>query len=128
MRARGRIEFHEALRELELEAATVDEAIDRLDERWPGMRDRLVEPGRQRQRGDHGQRAAPERAEQGAAGDGAQDHGRIAVAQVADAEHAALDLAQARAQRAVKALVNHAAHRIGIHPLRHHDEIGRAHV
>ena len=32
-------------RELELEAATVDEAIDRLDERWPGMRDRLVEPG-----------------------------------------------------------------------------------
>jgi molybdopterin converting factor small subunit len=32
-------------RELELEAATVDEAIDRLDERWPGLRDRLVEPG-----------------------------------------------------------------------------------
>lgn len=32
-------------RELEVEAATVDEAIDRLDERWPGLRDRLVEPG-----------------------------------------------------------------------------------
>ena len=26
-------------------AATVDEAIDRLDERWPGLRDRLCEPG-----------------------------------------------------------------------------------
>lgn len=32
-------------RELELEAATVDEAITRLDERWPGLRDRLCEPG-----------------------------------------------------------------------------------
>ena len=32
-------------RELEVEAATVDEAIDRLNDRWPGMRDRLVEPG-----------------------------------------------------------------------------------
>jgi molybdopterin synthase sulfur carrier subunit len=32
-------------RELEVEAATVSEAIDRLDERWPGFRDRLVEPG-----------------------------------------------------------------------------------
>jgi molybdopterin synthase sulfur carrier subunit len=32
-------------RELEVEAATVDEAIDRLNEQWPGMRDRLVEPG-----------------------------------------------------------------------------------
>ena len=32
-------------RELEVEAATVDEAIDRLDDRWPGFRDRLVEPG-----------------------------------------------------------------------------------
>jgi molybdopterin synthase sulfur carrier subunit len=28
-----------------LEAATVAEVIDRLDERWPGMRDRLCEPG-----------------------------------------------------------------------------------
>ena len=32
-------------RELEVEAATVDEAIDRSNDRWPGMRDRLVEPG-----------------------------------------------------------------------------------
>jgi molybdopterin synthase sulfur carrier subunit len=32
-------------RELEVEAATVDEAIDRLNERWPGLRDRLVEAG-----------------------------------------------------------------------------------
>jgi sulfur-carrier protein len=31
--------------ELDVEAATVSEAIDRLDERWPGFRDRLVEPG-----------------------------------------------------------------------------------
>jgi len=28
-----------------LDAATVAEVIDRLDERWPGMRDRLCEPG-----------------------------------------------------------------------------------
>ncbi len=32
-------------RELDVDAATVSEAIDRLDERWPGFRDRLVEPG-----------------------------------------------------------------------------------
>ena len=32
-------------RQLEVEAATVNEAIDRLNERWPGVRDRLVEPG-----------------------------------------------------------------------------------
>jgi molybdopterin converting factor small subunit len=32
-------------RELEVEAATVDEAIDRLNEQWPGLRDRLIEPG-----------------------------------------------------------------------------------
>lgn len=32
-------------RELEVEAATVNEAIDRLNEQWPGLRDRLVEPG-----------------------------------------------------------------------------------
>ena len=32
-------------RELEVEAATVNEAINRLNERWPGLRDRLVEPG-----------------------------------------------------------------------------------
>jgi molybdopterin synthase sulfur carrier subunit len=32
-------------RRLDLEADTVGEAIDRLDERWPGLRDRLCEPG-----------------------------------------------------------------------------------
>jgi molybdopterin synthase sulfur carrier subunit len=32
-------------RELEFEAATVDEAIEHLDKRWPGLRDRLIEPG-----------------------------------------------------------------------------------
>jgi molybdopterin converting factor small subunit len=32
-------------RELEVEAATVDEAIDRLNDRWPGLRDRLVQQG-----------------------------------------------------------------------------------
>ena len=37
--------FPELPRELAVEAATVDEAIDRLNDRWPGMRDRLVEAG-----------------------------------------------------------------------------------
>jgi len=32
-------------RRVDVDAATVDEAIDRLDERWPGLRDRLCEPG-----------------------------------------------------------------------------------
>ena len=32
-------------RRLEIEATTVDDAIDRLDERLPGLRDRLCEPG-----------------------------------------------------------------------------------
>jgi molybdopterin synthase sulfur carrier subunit len=32
-------------RHLEVEASTVDEAIARLDDRWPGLRDRLCEPG-----------------------------------------------------------------------------------
>jgi molybdopterin converting factor small subunit len=30
---------------VEVDAGTVDEAIDVLDERWPGVRDRLCEPG-----------------------------------------------------------------------------------
>jgi molybdopterin synthase sulfur carrier subunit len=33
-------------RHLEIDAATVEEAVARLDERWPGMRDRLCENGR----------------------------------------------------------------------------------
>jgi molybdopterin synthase sulfur carrier subunit len=32
-------------RHVDLEAATVREAIDRLDAQWPGLRDRLCEPG-----------------------------------------------------------------------------------
>ena len=32
-------------RKLELDVATVAEALDELDERWPGLRDRLCEPG-----------------------------------------------------------------------------------
>ena len=32
-------------RRVDVDAATVDEAIDRLEERWPGLRDRLCEPG-----------------------------------------------------------------------------------
>ena len=37
--------FENLPRRLDVEAATVDEAINRLDERWPGLRDRLCEPG-----------------------------------------------------------------------------------
>ena len=37
--------FGDLPRRLEIDAATVDEAIARLDERWPGVRDRLCEPG-----------------------------------------------------------------------------------
>lgn len=32
-------------RRVDVDAATVDEAIEKLDERWPGVRDRLCEPG-----------------------------------------------------------------------------------
>jgi sulfur-carrier protein len=37
--------FPELPRRLDVDAATVEEAIRRLDERWPGFRDRLCEPG-----------------------------------------------------------------------------------
>ena len=37
--------FRDLPRQLEIDAGTVGEAIDRLDERWPGLRDRLCEPG-----------------------------------------------------------------------------------
>ena len=37
--------FPEADRLIELEATTVADAIRGLDERWPGMLDRLCEPG-----------------------------------------------------------------------------------
>lgn len=32
-------------RRLDVDAASVGEAIERLDERWPGLRDRLCQPG-----------------------------------------------------------------------------------
>jgi molybdopterin synthase sulfur carrier subunit len=32
-------------RRLEVDAATVADAVDELDQRWPGLRDRLCEPG-----------------------------------------------------------------------------------
>jgi molybdopterin synthase sulfur carrier subunit len=37
--------FSDLPRRIEIDAPTVDEAIDRLDERWPGVRDRLCHPG-----------------------------------------------------------------------------------
>ncbi len=37
--------FRDLPRQLEVDAATVDEAIERLDQRWPGLRVRLCEPG-----------------------------------------------------------------------------------
>jgi molybdopterin converting factor small subunit len=37
--------FPELPRQLDVDAGTVDEAIERLDERYPGLRDRLCEAG-----------------------------------------------------------------------------------
>jgi molybdopterin synthase sulfur carrier subunit len=37
--------FRDLPRRLDVDAASVDEAIKRLDELWPGLRDRLCEPG-----------------------------------------------------------------------------------
>lgn len=37
--------FADLPRRVELEAGTVGEALARLDERWPGLRERLCEPG-----------------------------------------------------------------------------------
>jgi sulfur-carrier protein len=37
--------FAELPRHMEIDAVTVDDAIERLEERWPGLRDRLCEPG-----------------------------------------------------------------------------------
>jgi molybdopterin synthase sulfur carrier subunit len=37
--------FVDLPRRLDVEATSVDDAIARLDEQWPGMRDRLCEPG-----------------------------------------------------------------------------------
>ena len=58
--------FVDLPRRLEIDAATVVEAIDRLDERWPGLRDRRCEPGPALRRQIHvyvdGERAALETA------------------------------------------------------------------
>ena len=45
--------FSDLPRRLDVEAATVGEAIAQLDERWPGLRDRLCEPGPQLRRHIH---------------------------------------------------------------------------
>ena len=37
--------FNGLPRRVEIDAATVDQAIDELEGRWPGVRDRLCEPG-----------------------------------------------------------------------------------
>jgi molybdopterin synthase sulfur carrier subunit len=37
--------FADLPRRLELDAATVADAIEKLEKRWPGLRDRLCEPG-----------------------------------------------------------------------------------
>jgi molybdopterin converting factor small subunit len=37
--------FRDLPRRVEVDAGTVHEAIERLDERWPGLRDRLCEQG-----------------------------------------------------------------------------------
>lgn len=37
--------FEDLPRRLELDAATVRDAIEQLERRWPGLRDRLCEPG-----------------------------------------------------------------------------------
>jgi molybdopterin synthase sulfur carrier subunit len=37
--------FPDLPRHLEIDAATVDDAIEELERRWPGLRDRLCDPG-----------------------------------------------------------------------------------
>jgi sulfur-carrier protein len=40
-------------RHIDVEAGTVNDAIDELDTRWPGVRDRLCEPGPELRRHIH---------------------------------------------------------------------------
>ena len=40
-------------RRVEVDAGTVADALDRLEERWPGLRDRLCEPGPELRRHIH---------------------------------------------------------------------------
>jgi sulfur-carrier protein len=37
--------FRDLPRRLDVDAASVGEVVERLEERWPGLRDRLCEPG-----------------------------------------------------------------------------------
>jgi sulfur-carrier protein len=37
--------FADLPRRLDVDATSVEEAIEKLEERWPGLRDRLCEPG-----------------------------------------------------------------------------------
>jgi molybdopterin synthase sulfur carrier subunit len=39
--------FADLPRHVEIDAATVDDAVNELERRWPGLRDRLCEPGQQ---------------------------------------------------------------------------------
>src|SRR6478672_9874422 len=54
-----------------------------------------------------------------AAGERAEQRQVVAVAEMADPEHAALDLAEAGAEREVEALVDQPAHRVGVDAGRH---------
>lgn len=45
--------FADLPRRLDIEAATVGDAIAELDRRWPGLRDRLCEPGQTLRRHIH---------------------------------------------------------------------------
>jgi len=58
--------FADLPRRVDVEARTVAEALDRLEERWPGLRDRLCEPGPRLRRHIHvyadGERAGLETA------------------------------------------------------------------
>jgi molybdopterin converting factor small subunit len=45
--------FADLPRQVELDAATVQEALDELERRWPGLRDRLCEPGPELRRHIH---------------------------------------------------------------------------
>jgi molybdopterin synthase sulfur carrier subunit len=45
--------FRDLPRRLEIDAPTVGEAIEKLEQRWPGLRDRLCEPGPELRRHIH---------------------------------------------------------------------------
>jgi molybdopterin synthase sulfur carrier subunit len=45
--------FSDLPRRLEIDAATVRDAVEQLEQRWPGLRDRLCEPGPELRRHIH---------------------------------------------------------------------------